>query len=73
MNNFNKILKSDWFGGKYSNTIINPIKEQISVFKVDEDNKGGFYKLHNVQNKLGDPTFFDIWILVESIKDKELI
>jgi hypothetical protein len=32
---------------------------------------GNFYFLQNVQKAKGEKEFFDIWILIESIKDNE--
>lgn len=63
-------IKSPIFGGQVLGSK-NPLKEQVRQIKLNKFSNGAYYILKNVQKALNEPEFFDIWILIESIKNKE--
>jgi len=63
-------MRSLTFGGSVLGPK-NPLKDQIREMKLSKAYYGGYYVLKNVQKQKNEPEFLDIWILIESIKDKE--
>ena len=63
-------LRSPIYGGSVLGPK-NPLKEQIRKQKPRKGGNGGYYILKNIQLKKGEPIFWDIWILIDSIQDKE--
>ena len=49
----------------------NPLREKIIDFRPDLKNHGRYYCLQNVLKQPNQPDFFDIWIVVDGIKNPE--
>lgn len=60
----------DQMGMKIINSY-NPLRERIMTFRTYPEKRGGYYVLRNVQKEKGQPDFYDIWLLTDSIKDEK--
>jgi len=70
LKNIANCIKSPVFGGSIVGTL-NPIRKEIKDTIINRQAKGGYYVLKNVQKKENEPEFLDIWLLADSVKDKE--
>ena len=77
----NKAIASPVFGGsvllpvgklKGKRTKENPLRDEIANVQANSVYGGGYYILRDIQESDGSDTFFDIFLLTESIEDAEL-
>lgn len=69
LSNFLTVMNSR-VGGCVANDY-NPLREQIMTFRPQLSQHGRYYCLQNVLKQDDEPNFYDIWIIVESIKNTE--
>lgn len=69
LSNFLTVMNSR-VGGCVANDS-NPLREQIMTFRPQLSQHGRYYCLQNVLKQDDEPNFYDIWIIVESIKNTE--